>query len=44
MNGELQMCNDSTYTAIALANLDPQAAGRIEQFVMFRLPLDAAKR
>ncbi len=36
MNGELDMCGD--YTVVALANLDPPAAMRVVEWVMFRLP------
>jgi len=36
MNGELEMCGN--YTVIALANLDPPAAMRVVEWVMFRLP------
>jgi D-alanyl-D-alanine carboxypeptidase len=36
MNGELEMCGD--YTVVALANLDPPAAMRVVEWVMFRLP------
>jgi D-alanyl-D-alanine carboxypeptidase len=37
MNGQLTICDDG-YTIVVLANLDPPAAGRIEQFVLARLP------
>jgi len=43
MNGELQMCLDSRYVVIALANLDPPAAMRVAEFVMFRLPAQESK-
>ena len=36
MNGTLEMCGD--YTVIALANMDPPAANRVGEWVMFRLP------
>jgi len=39
MNGQLTIC-DNGYTIVVLANLDPPAAGRIEQFVLARLPLN----
>jgi len=37
MNGQLTIC-DNGYTIVVLANLDPPAAGRIEQFILARLP------
>jgi D-alanyl-D-alanine carboxypeptidase len=37
MNGQLTICDDG-YTIVVLANLDPPAAGRIEKFVLARLP------
>ncbi|HMH12408.1 MAG TPA: serine hydrolase domain-containing protein [Edaphobacter sp.] len=43
MNGELQMCLDSRYVVVALANLDPPAAMRVAEFVMFRLPAQESK-
>ena len=44
MNGELEMCPDSSYTVVALANLDPPAATRVADFVMFRLPAAKSKQ
>jgi D-alanyl-D-alanine carboxypeptidase len=41
MNGEMEMCLDSSYIVVALANLDPPAATRVADFVMFRLPAEA---
>ena len=41
MNGELEMCG-SNYTVIALSNLDPPAAMRVVEWVMFRLPEEKA--
>jgi hypothetical protein len=38
MNGQLTIC-DNGYTIVVLANLDPPAAGRIEHFVLERLPV-----
>jgi D-alanyl-D-alanine carboxypeptidase len=36
-NGDLEICGDSTYTVIALANMDPPAAEQASQFVINRL-------
>jgi CubicO group peptidase (beta-lactamase class C family) len=36
-NGDLEICRDSTYTVIALANMDPPAAEEVSQFVINRL-------
>ncbi len=38
VNGDLEMCLDSTYTVVALANIDPPAAERVSQFIINRLP------
>ena len=38
MNGELTICENG-YTVAVLANLDPPAASRVEQFIMNRLPM-----
>src|SRR5262249_26471363 len=38
MNGELEICPDSGYVIVALANLDPHAAEHIVEFVGSRLP------
>ena len=43
MNGELEMCLDSRYVVVALANLDPPAAMRVSDFVMYRLPAQESK-
>src|SRR5580692_6660607 len=34
VNGDLEMCLDSTYTVVALANVDPPAAEQVTQFIM----------
>lgn len=39
MNADLEICGDSKWIVIALANLDPPAAQQISDFVMDRLPL-----
>lgn len=39
MNGDLEICDDG-YVVIALANMDPPAAGRISNFIINRLPRD----
>jgi D-alanyl-D-alanine carboxypeptidase len=36
-NGDLEICRDSTYTVIALTNIDPPAAEQASQFVINRL-------
>jgi len=38
MNGDLRVYPESGYVVVALANLDPPAAGRVTQFVGNRLP------
>jgi len=38
MNGELEVCQDSDYTIAVLANMDPEAAGHIAEFIVNRLP------
>jgi D-alanyl-D-alanine carboxypeptidase len=43
VNGELQICHDSRYTVVALANMDPPAAIRISDFVTSRLPAAGPK-
>lgn len=39
MNGQLTICDDG-YTIVVLSNLSPPAAGRVERFVLDRLPLN----
>jgi D-alanyl-D-alanine carboxypeptidase len=43
MNGELDICQDSTYTVAVLANMDPEAAGHIAEFIVNRLPAPNVK-
>ena len=38
MNGDLEIC-DGGYVAIALANIDPPAAGRVTDYIQNRLPV-----
>jgi D-alanyl-D-alanine carboxypeptidase len=38
MNGDLQICPQSGYVIVVLANLDPPAAQRISEFIANRLP------
>jgi D-alanyl-D-alanine carboxypeptidase len=38
MNGDLEVCQDSTYAVAVLANMDPEAAGHMADFVVNRLP------
>jgi hypothetical protein len=37
VNGDLEMCLDSSYTVVALANVDPPAAEQVSQFIIGRL-------
>jgi D-alanyl-D-alanine carboxypeptidase len=37
VNGDLEMCLDSSYTVVALANVDPPAAEQVSQFIIDRL-------
>ena len=37
MNGDLEIC-DGGYVAVALANIDPPAAGRVTDYIINRLP------
>jgi hypothetical protein len=43
VNGDLEMCLDSSYTIVALTNVDPPAAEQVAQFIMNRLPAANAK-
>jgi D-alanyl-D-alanine carboxypeptidase len=43
VNSDLEMCLDSSYTVITLANIDPPAAEQVSQFIMGRLPLSKPK-
>lgn len=38
VNGDLEICLDSSYTIVSLANVDPPAAEQISQFIIGRLP------
>lgn len=38
MSGDLEICPQSGYAVIVLANIDPPAADRVSQFVVSRLP------
>jgi D-alanyl-D-alanine carboxypeptidase len=38
VNGDLEICLDSNYTVVALANIDPPAAEQVSQFIIGRLP------
>ena len=38
MNGDLEICDDG-YVVVALANMDPPAAGRITDYIINRLPV-----
>ena len=43
VNGDLEMCLDSSYTVVTLANVDPPAAEQVSQFIIGRLPLREPK-
>jgi D-alanyl-D-alanine carboxypeptidase len=43
VSGDLEICLDSTYTVVALANVDPPAAEQVTQFIMGRLTLSKPK-
>ena len=43
VNGDLEVCRDSIYTVVTLANMDPPAAEQVSQFIMGRLPLSEPK-
>jgi len=38
VNGDLEMCEDSSYTVVVLANVDPPAAEQVSRFIIGRLP------
>jgi len=38
-----EMCLDSSYTVVTLANVDPPAAEQVSQFIIGRLPLSEPK-
>ncbi len=38
MNGDLEICQDSGYIVTVLANMDPEAADHISDFIVNRLP------
>jgi D-alanyl-D-alanine carboxypeptidase len=38
VNGDLEMCLNSSYVIVVLANMDPPAAEQISQFIIDRLP------
>jgi CubicO group peptidase (beta-lactamase class C family) len=44
MNGQLEICQDSTYVVAVLANMDPEAADHIAEFIVNRLPAPNAKQ
>ena len=44
MNGELDICQDSKYVVAVLANMDPEAAAHIAEFVVNRLPAPNVKQ
>jgi hypothetical protein len=39
INAELEVCPDSGYTVVVLANMNPPAAQKISDFITNRLPL-----
>lgn len=38
MNGDLEICPATGYVVAVLANMDPQAASRVSDFIVARLP------
>lgn len=38
VNGDLEMCLNSKYSIVVLANMDPPAAEQVSSFIMGRLP------
>jgi D-alanyl-D-alanine carboxypeptidase len=43
VNGDLEMCLDSSYTVVALANVDPPAAEQVSQFIIDRVSATSPK-
>jgi len=43
VNGDLEMCLNSSYAIVVLANMDPPAAEQVSQFVIGRLRVKAPK-
>jgi len=43
VNGDLEICLNSSYTIVALANIDPPAAEQVSQFIIGRLPATKPK-
>jgi CubicO group peptidase (beta-lactamase class C family) len=43
VNSDLEMCQDSSYTVVTLANVDPPAAEQVSQFIIGRLPVSEPK-
>lgn len=41
MNGDLEICQGWAYVVIVLANMDPESAGHIADFIVNRLPASA---
>ena len=43
VNGDLEICQDSSYVVVVLANMDPPAAEKISEFIINRLPVAKPK-
>jgi D-alanyl-D-alanine carboxypeptidase len=43
VNGDLEMCLNSSYAIVVLANMDPPAAEQVSRFIMDRLPATKSK-
>jgi CubicO group peptidase (beta-lactamase class C family) len=43
VNGDLEMCLNSKYAVVVLANIDPPAAEQVSQYIMGRLPAAKSK-
>lgn len=43
MNGQLDICQESNYVVAVLANMDPEAADHIAEFIVNRLPTPSLK-